>query len=94
METVAATEPAFCALVREACDLVGGQSELARRMSTPDQPVRQQTIWFLLNAAERISAEHAVAIDRATDGRVSKHLLRPDLFDAPAPAATSVEAAA
>jgi len=69
-------EPAFRQPLRDAIAYCGSQSDLERRSG-----IVQQTISWLLLRAERISAEHAVAIDRATDGHVPKHRLRPDLFE-------------
>jgi DNA-binding transcriptional regulator YdaS (Cro superfamily) len=70
-----AAEPAFRAALREALEIAGTQAELERLSGIP-----QQTISWLLNKSEKISAEHAVAIERATGGRVPKSALRPDLF--------------
>lgn len=81
----ALAEPTFRAGLREAVEIVGSQAELERRSGIP-----QQTISWLLNKSERISAEHAVAIDRATSGKVSKSALRPDLFGEP-PASEAAE---
>lgn len=61
-------------LVEQAIKLKGTQANLAAAMGCS-----QQQISYLL-AAKRISAEMAVAIDRATDGVVSKEVLRPDLY--------------
>lgn len=82
-------EPVFRAGLRQAVEIAGGQTELGRRSGIP-----QQTIWWLLTTARKMSAEDAVAIDRATEGRVSKHSLRPDLFDAPSSSEPSHAAAA
>lgn len=41
----------------------------------------QAKISWLLLSADKIDAEDAVAIDKATDGTVSKAELRPDLFE-------------
>lgn len=56
--------------------------------------VEQQTISKLLNQQRGITGEMAVAIDRATEGRVSKHQLRPDLFDPPAAPTAPAQVAA
>lgn len=39
----------------------------------------QQGVSYLLRA-KTVSPEMAIAIDRATDGKVSRHVLRPDIF--------------
>lgn len=53
----------------------GRQSDLAAKLDKP-----QQYISKLLNHEVPISAEIAIAIDRATAGEVSKSALRPDLW--------------
>jgi DNA-binding transcriptional regulator YdaS (Cro superfamily) len=67
--------------IAQAIEIVGSQKKLAEAAGC-----EQQTISKLLNRQRRISAEIAVAIDKATEGRVSKHTLRPDIFEAAAPA--------
>lgn len=57
-----------------AIALVGGQSELARRID-----VTQQQVWKWLQSG-RPAPESVRAIERATDGRVSRYDLRPDVF--------------
>jgi len=44
----------------------------------------QQYISWLLKNADQISGDMAVAVERATEGRVSRADLRPDLFSTPA----------
>ncbi len=71
-------------LIAKAVEIVGRQSDLAQRMG-----VAQQTVSKLLNGEIRCSAEHAVAIHRATEGAVAASELRPDIWrtaaDVPAP---------
>jgi DNA-binding transcriptional regulator YdaS (Cro superfamily) len=62
--------------IRRAIDLAGSQRALAEQVG-----LSQQGISYLLNDAPQVSAEIAIAIHRATDGRVSKEKLRPDIFD-------------
>lgn len=61
--------------VQRAVKIVGSQKALADKTG-----LSQQGISWLLKEARQISAEIAVAIDRATEGQVSKAELRPDLF--------------
>lgn len=62
---------------------VGGQSQLARLLG-----VKQANVWHWLKRAGRVPGEHVLAIERVTDGRVTRHELRPDLYpDAEDPAA-------
>lgn len=65
-------------LIRRAVDAVGTQAKLAEASG-----IVQQHISRLLNGSRPITAEAAVAIERATGGVVSRHELRPDLWPAP-----------
>lgn len=60
--------------IKAAVKLHKSQAKLAAAMGCT-----QQQISYLLKA-KTISAEMAIAIDRATDGKVSRHALRPDIF--------------
>jgi DNA-binding transcriptional regulator YdaS (Cro superfamily) len=55
---------------------LGSQKRLAEAIGCS-----QAKISWLLLSADKIDAEDAVAIDRATEGAVSKSQLRPDLFE-------------
>ena len=55
----------------------GSQEKLATAMGCS-----QQQISYLLKA-KSISADMAKKIHEATGGKVAKHTLRPDIFDAP-----------
>lgn len=68
------------ALIQKAVEHCGSQAELARRIGGK---ARQGHVWKWLNA-QRVSAEVAVQIERATSGVVTRHALRPDLFGLPA----------
>lgn len=43
--------------------------------------VTQGLVWQWLNGRTRITAEMAVQIERATDGKITRHELRPDVFE-------------
>jgi len=61
-------------LLRLAVDMYGSENRLALAIGTPQQ---------VLNAAIRrrsVSPELAMGIHRATDGWISAHQLRPDLW--------------
>ncbi len=60
--------------IRRAIEHCGSQAKLADAMGCS-----QQQISYLLKA-ERISVEMAMAVDRATDGKVDRSMLRPDIF--------------
>lgn len=68
--------------IERAVALYGSQVKLAREVGCS-----QQYISWLLKDAEQISAEMAVAFERATGGVVSRASLRPDIFG-PAPRPT------
>ena len=69
-----------------AVDYCGSQKALADKIG-----ITQPGVSFLLHEAKNISAELAIAIERATDCMVTRGDLRPDIFG-PAPS-KSVEAA-
>jgi DNA-binding transcriptional regulator YdaS (Cro superfamily) len=70
--------PPFRALVTKAVEELGSQSALAERMGRS-----QQQVSALCTRATTISAEDALAIHRATGGKVSASDLRPDLWVEP-----------
>lgn len=51
------------------------QGELARRIN-----VTPGLVWQWLHGRRRIAAEQVLKIESATEGRVSRHDLRPDLY--------------
>lgn len=61
--------------LRKAIAIVGGQTALARAIG-----LQQPHVWYWLNKGCPVPAEHCAAIERATEGKVSRHDLRPDLF--------------
>lgn len=65
-------------LMCQAIMLLGSQQKLA------DAVGRSQNAVFHAKSTGRVTAEMALAIDRATDGAVSRHQLRPDLYGPPA----------
>jgi DNA-binding transcriptional regulator YdaS (Cro superfamily) len=68
---------AMSALAR-AVEEVGGQTALARAIGGP---VKQGHVWYWLNAKDGlVPAEHCLAIERATSGRITRFDLRPDIF--------------
>lgn len=58
-------------IVREACDAVGGATALARMIGVKPPALY---IW------KRVPGERAIAIEKATNGKVTRHRLRPDLY--------------
>lgn len=57
------------------------QAELARRIGK-----RPGHVWAWINRDRRIPAEMCKPIESATGGLVTRHELRPDIFDPPAEA--------
>lgn len=66
--------------LQRAIDLLGSQAELARAISSDENPIKQQHIWNWINRDKKIPAEAAIPIETATKGRVSRHELRPDIY--------------
>lgn len=62
-------------LIQKACTLAGGQSALARQLS-----ISQGLVWQWLNGKQAVTAERCVAIESATEGAITRHDLRPDVF--------------
>ena len=61
--------------LEKAVELAGGQTALAESIG-----VKQTHIWNWLNRDKRVPAERVIAVEQATDGRVSRHSLRPDIY--------------
>ena len=66
--------------IDKAIAIVGTQSSLARKLGISPQAVAQ---WR--SGARRIPVEQAVAIEKATAGKVTARALRPDLAKVFAP---------
>lgn len=60
--------------IERACERVGGQVQLADALGVTAQAVNQ---WVSKN---RVPPERCAAIETATDGAVTRHDLRPDIF--------------
>jgi DNA-binding transcriptional regulator YdaS (Cro superfamily) len=65
----------FKRLIERAVEIKGSQAKLAA-----DAGCSQQQISYLLNEANAITAEMAIAIDKATEGVIARGALRPDIF--------------
>lgn len=64
------------AMITAAVAIIGSEAKLGKAAG-----YSQNAIWHAKRTG-RCSAEMAAAIDRATDGEVSKHSLRPDIYGA------------
>lgn len=61
--------------LRRAVDEVGGQAALAKAIGAAPQHV-----WNWLNRDNRVPAEWVLPIEAATQGKVTRHQLRPDIY--------------
>jgi len=66
-----------------AIGIAGGQTALGRLIGKD-----QKSIWAWLNTTKQVPAEFAIPIEKAVEGKVTRHELRPDIYpiDDPAPA--------
>lgn len=72
--------------LERAIEIAGGQTALAQRIGPP---IKQAHVWYWLNRSDGVvPAEHCAAIEEATDGEITRHDLRPDIFGEPQPAAS------
>lgn len=71
------------AALERAIATVGTQAALARTLG-----VKPQHVWNWLNRDEKVPAEQVLAIEKATEGKVTRHDLRPDIFGQPVTAST------
>lgn len=62
-------------VVRRACELVGGPARLAQIVGVKRQAFYQ---W------PEVPSRRVLAIEGATDGKITRHELRPDLYPASA----------
>lgn len=62
--------------LKRAVEIAGGQKALADKLG-----VTQSTLWYWLDRSKKgVPAEHVIRIEAATDGVVTRHELRPDLY--------------
>jgi len=61
--------------LRVAKDLLGSQRALAEAVG-----IKQPSVHEILNYGKKVPAEWCLPIERATEGRVTRHQLRPDLY--------------
>jgi len=59
----------------KAIEIVGTQSELARRCG-----IKQQNVYNWLHRNKRVSVQHVLKVEAATNGLVTRHELRPDIY--------------
>lgn len=61
--------------LQKAVTILGSQSALAKAIGK-----RQGHVWHWLNKGGKVPAEAVLPIERATNGAVTRHELRPDLY--------------
>ena len=66
--------------IERAVDLAGGQKALADAIN-----VKPAMVWQWVNGHRPVAAHHCLPIQQATEGQITVHDLRPDVFG-PAPA--------
>lgn len=67
--------------LQRAVEIAGGQTALAALLGPP---IKQAHVWWWLEKMDgRVPPQHCAAIERATEGKVTRHDLRPDIFGEP-----------
>jgi len=68
--------------LEEAVDLVGGQSELARRVAklSGNRKIKQAHVWKWLNKSKKTPPDYVLHVESATELRISRHKLAPKLY--------------
>lgn len=61
--------------LEKAIDTTGSQAALAKAIG-----VKPQHVWNWLHRDKQVPAEQVLPIEAATDGKVTRHELRPDLY--------------
>jgi DNA-binding transcriptional regulator YdaS (Cro superfamily) len=76
--------------LQKAVEIAGGQAPLARKIKAlvEGSNVLQQHVWHWLQCG-KVPPQYAKAIETATGGEVTRHDLRPDIFDQPSPSAAA-----
>jgi DNA-binding transcriptional regulator YdaS (Cro superfamily) len=62
-------------LIKKAVDICGSQVALAKAVGKT-----QKHVWNWMNRDKRVPAEYVLDIEKATNGQVSRHELRPDIY--------------
>lgn len=66
--------------LRFAAELFDTQGEFAAACSDEDRTVKQGHVATWLTRSKKAPADMVLRIERATDGKVTRHQLRPDVF--------------
>lgn len=67
--------------LERAITFAGSQAALAKSLG-----VKPQYVWNWLNRDGKVPAEQVIPIEVATEGKVTRHELRPDLYPEDQPA--------
>lgn len=73
--------------IERAVAIAGGQSALARLLSSDTKTVKQGHVWAWIYRDQRVPAEYVLLIEAQTG--VSRHELRPDVFGPLPPQSTN-----
>lgn len=68
--------------LKRAIDLAGGQSALARDICAVGGYARQCHVSAWLNRNKKVPASQVIRVEKAVNGAVTRHELRPDLYPA------------
>lgn len=67
--------------LRDAVRIAGGQAALARMLTAQlGAKISQGHVWYWLNRCDHLPAQYVLPTEAATDGRVTRSQLRPDLY--------------
>ena len=67
------------ALISRACELFGGQTAMARRLSRrTGKPITQQRVANWINRGDEVPVEFLAAIEAESGGEITRRQLRPD----------------
>lgn len=61
--------------LRQAKSILGSEAAVAAAVG-----VKQPSVNHILNNGKKVPAEWCIPIERATDGKITRHALRPDLY--------------
>lgn len=61
--------------LRRAKEKLGSEAALAEVVG-----VRQPSVNYILNSGKKVPAEWCIPVETATEGEITRHQLRPDLY--------------
>ncbi|MCP3899549.1 MAG: helix-turn-helix domain-containing protein [Desulfobacteraceae bacterium] len=61
--------------IKKAIQICGGQTALAEKIG-----VTQPAVHKWLNGLALVDPKHAIPIEKATNGQVTRHQIRPDIY--------------